>query len=357
MLNANVEITPTITSYPIIPSPTMPPIISGVIQMPTISPTIAPFDQNTSTDSSGLSTSSADLINNVYNMVTTSQTLNNQIDAFLASTSALLSDSQASSSSQPVILDTNTSIPSTTLTGNDQTIDNLQQLTVHNLSVIESVSLPNTTISGNLMVDGTLVIANSSITTISPALYLSSSNLINFMEGMVTIDKLGNMNVEGILYAKKGIITDSITPIKDKITLYGPAEIKGKSELSDLSVMGTATFSGVISASKIDLTNTDHISSSSALTTPSDNLINFGVFIPGIKATGSAGSGILPAGQNQILIQNSGLSENTLIYITATSATDNKTLYIGEKKPGQYFTVSMESPSSHDIRFNWWIVN
>jgi len=85
-----------------------------------------------------------------------------------------------------------------------------------------------------------------------------------------------------------------------------------------------------------------------------------------------AGEGTIPVGQKTVTIFNKNVHARTLVYLTNTSTTQNRTIYIAEKRgcSGEnveqsseksscqpYFKVSIDKPLDSNISFNWWIVN
>ena len=72
------------------------------------------------------------------------------------------------------------------------------------------------------------------------------------------------------------------------------------------------------------------------------------------------------------MVFNNKISNNKLIYLTPSTNTDNKVLYVKSKKEAStyinpqtldeagvegYFTVAIDAPLTHDVYFNWWIIN
>jgi site-specific recombinase XerD/cytoskeletal protein CcmA (bactofilin family) len=190
------------------------------------------------------------------------------------------------------------------------------------LRVLGNTSLANTTIAGTLLVDGSVQITGGNIATISDqpltinsgtTLYLQSLGLggLDILSGKVTVDPSGNVAIEGNLV------------VKSRVTA------------GELDVKGVATVSGQLTANSLLLTN-------------------------------NTGQGTIPAGQSEITINSQLISNNSLIYITPTSPTQHETPYISAKEscsgnsdsacqPG--FKVAIENSISHDIAFNWWLVN
>jgi hypothetical protein len=71
--------------------------------------------------------------------------------------------------------------------------------------------------------------------------------------------------------------------------------------------------------------------------------------------TASVGVGKIIHGTTTMIIHTDKVTEDSLIFITPTSATD-KTLSVIIKETGQ-FTVAITSPTTNDISFNWWVIN
>jgi len=63
----------------------------------------------------------------------------------------------------------------------------------------------------------------------------------------------------------------------------------------------------------------------------------------------------LPANTAEIKIVNPKVSQNTLIYITPISSTQNKVLYVKAKNNG-WFTIGFSDILDSDVEFNWWII-
>ncbi len=68
-----------------------------------------------------------------------------------------------------------------------------------------------------------------------------------------------------------------------------------------------------------------------------------------------AGKAVLKAGLSEIKIVNSQLKDNSLVYITPVSSTQNKVLYVKSKAVGE-FTVGFNEAIDTDCEFNWWII-
>ncbi len=71
----------------------------------------------------------------------------------------------------------------------------------------------------------------------------------------------------------------------------------------------------------------------------------------------SSGTAILKSGKNIFTIRTTQVRPNSLVYLTATSSTGNKMLYVSVQTDGS-FTVAIDGLAhTQDINFNWWVIN
>ena len=160
-----------------------------------------------------------------------------------------------------------------------------------------TTSLGNTTLAGDLTVDGTLSIENGSEINVIGTLYLQKSifaQALDIFNGKVTIDNEGNIETQGEVLASE---------IKtNKLTITTPSQASPSAALA--ATIGTAT---------------------------------------------------LPASQTKVTVETIEASSSAKVFITPTTPTD-KVLSVTNIKGGKSFDVSILSPSIVDIIFNWWIV-
>ncbi len=79
----------------------------------------------------------------------------------------------------------------------------------------------------------------------------------------------------------------------------------------------------------------------------------------------SAGQAIIVAGQKELTIKTTRLSENSMIYITPLTSTNNQVIYVKNKlldseftaENEAEFTVGFDFALNKDVQFNWWIIN
>ncbi|MFW6143904.1 MAG: hypothetical protein ACOC4Z_03245 [Patescibacteria group bacterium] len=71
----------------------------------------------------------------------------------------------------------------------------------------------------------------------------------------------------------------------------------------------------------------------------------------------SIGSSNIESDKTSALIRTKKVTENSKVFVTPTTPTDNQQLYISQKVAGKYFVVSVEEKTKEEIKFNWWIIN
>jgi hypothetical protein len=77
-----------------------------------------------------------------------------------------------------------------------------------------------------------------------------------------------------------------------------------------------------------------------------------------LRITGTTlGSATLGSGEISIEIETTLVKENSRIFITPTTSTFGKTLFVKSKTDGVEFKVEIDSPAAGEIKFDWFIVN
>lgn len=69
-----------------------------------------------------------------------------------------------------------------------------------------------------------------------------------------------------------------------------------------------------------------------------------------------AGSATLKAGNKQVSLTNTNLTSASQVYVTITKGGKNLSLQVLSRS-GQTFAVGLDSPTTDDIEFKWWIIN
>jgi hypothetical protein len=225
-----------------------------------------------------------------------------------------------------------------------------------NLTVFGQTSLSDTSVVGQLSVNGSLILANNSVNVLGSDLNLQPLRQggLSIMGGLVYIDTDGNLKVGGNAdFAKNvtvhgALATNVISPLPGndlslntgnsnlQVTNASSSSVLSVNNLGDLVASGAGTFS------KLNL----------GLVQPA-----LAVSQTEVVATGSAGTANIAPYQTQVTIDDPVVTDKSLIYITPTSSTNNQVLYLLKQVPDESFTVGLQNPSIAPIPFNWIIVN
>ncbi|MBI2641513.1 hypothetical protein HYW87_02855 [Candidatus Roizmanbacteria bacterium] len=211
-----------------------------------------------------------------------------------------------------------------------------EQLTVTGSTNLYSLTVSNSILTGSLLIEA------DSVISLSSELKLSALSSVNFFGGAVIIAKDGTITSKGTFVAEAGIKTNRIDPLTE-----------GEEKYTE------ATQAGAIIAS-------------------SENFEKNGIFAPAIETkTAMAGIGRLDQNTTEVVVYNSNIQEDTLIYITPTSPVNPPQLSIAEKKSCEssmdstsspqagsnnnscksFFKVAVDKAYEFPVHFNWLIIN
>jgi hypothetical protein len=254
--------------------------------------------------------------------------------------------------------------------------------TGNNITSTGNANLYNVSVT-NVFTAGNIMIENNSILALASDLRLSSLSTITLFDNAVVIAKDGTITTQGTIIAKKGIKTNTIQaadPSKDVNVILGTAGSRIEEttktradnqkfaitnnlgvEVASVDASGSAHFNDIALNKYVDAT------SSATVIASAQNFAQNGIFAPAIETNmESAGVGVIPATEMEVIIYNKNISENSLIYLTPNQSIPNGQLSVVEKntcknstdvacKP--YFKVSSGTMSDHDLKFNWLIIN
>lgn len=392
---------------PATPSPTPPTELSAIEPILSIAPVASaalPDNQQENYQSdveiANVSLASPDnLIDQLPSQLDSLHSLQDRVNNFMASSSAFIASAEAIKGNFPLRISETIQIP--------------PNLRIDSLFVTGSTTLADTAVAGQLFVDGSLLLENNSIRSLSETLSFTAEKAISLMGDKLIVDASGNLTTSGWLIAQKGVLTNRIAssdgtvtidigkthplPEKDDHTsltdnihhqdnpislprIGAPAEpnesfgtlmIQGNDEtpVTTIDSTGNVTTEGRLTASEADIRGTLHADKISLDQTPTasssgnysisaaDHFINQGINAPAVYAVTSAGAATIPAGSHELYIYYSGISENSLLYITPTSPTQNRTLFVADKKKGSHAVIGLDVAISTPIQFNWWIIN
>lgn len=211
---------------------------------------------------------------------------------------------------------------------------NFTQLATGNLFVTGQAAVNSLSVTNTIAIGSDLVLnsVDSSLNTLSSPLRIQSLALapVEIMAGKVKISTNGDMQIDGNLF------------IAGKIKSHG-LEIKDASEnnVATINTDGNGEFNSL---------STGAVVIAGAQTSTPSAAIN-----GQINSNSTIGQAIIPANTMEVTIHNPKVTDYTLVYVTPTSSSENKVLYIKNKGNG-YFTLGFSESLPIDVSFNWWIV-
>jgi len=228
---------------------------------------------------------------------------------------------------------------------------NLNNLAVSDLYITDQAAINSLSVTTNfsLGTDFVLGASNNSIDTLSAPLRIQSLAMapVEIMNGLVTIDTQGNVNIAGNLFVagrinSSGLTLSAINPTTatDSANLLSLKDVNGN-EVSSINASGSAAFNDL---------------STQGLTIAGANNATASAEVNGvINTNATVGTAVIPAHTADITINNPKVTDYTLVYVTPTSTTENYVLYVKSKQDGK-FVVGFTNPIDVDVNFNWWIV-
>jgi hypothetical protein len=156
--------------------------------------------------------------------------------------------------------------------------------------------------------------------------------------GVTGVMTAGLLQINGI----EGEINTIATPLKLQSLAMGDVEVMGGKVRIDTK--GNITTEGKITASEVEAkkVTTEKIQLAEPEEDPASDTL-----------TASAGTVVLKAGDKELVVKTSALTDKSLIFTTP-----DEPVAIGSKKRSETeFAITVDKPPSKDININWWIVN
>ena len=178
----------------------------------------------------------------------------------------------------------------------------------------------NSAYIADLFTVGQIALKNNILETTADTLYIQPSGLgnINILNNRLVLTADGNIAINGNV-----TVTGSLTA-----GLIKAEEIETKKLTA--GKINVATSSAVLG-----LATTSPDATSSAAT---------------------AGTITLSTGQTEVIINNSQLTPNSMVYLTPNGSTQNQVPYIKNKNDTN-FTIAIDTALDHDVNINWWLIN
>ena len=213
-----------------------------------------------------------------------------------------------------------------------------------NLKVLGRTSLADTTVAGQLMVDASITISESGINSLTGPLYLNSLGLggVDILAGKVVITQSGDVSIQGNLAIGGEISAAKLTLNQKEESGFGKLLTmvnKEGQEVAYITKEGEGAFTKLAIIAGGEATASAKIGENE------------------VQTNATAGKAVLKAGLTELTIHSSAITDQTLIYVTPISNTQNKVLFVKAKKAGDYFTVAIDTAINSDIEFNYWLIN
>jgi hypothetical protein len=256
----------------------------------------------------------------------------------------------------------------------DPTIDDLTSDIASNSATLSTLESDFVTINNYLAVIGQATITSLSVTDKLQVSSIESSNseplslqpqggTINLAAGTLIVDSLGEVAVNGNLLVSGKILAGSIET--QTLTLGNAPEATVSSALGQLLSIyneqgeAVATIDASGSANLASVTTKLISISSGGEATPSSELAS------STAKNSTAGESIIISPNTELTIESPYITKDSLVYLTPTTNTDNRVLFVKAKNTCESktsgcipsFTVSSgQIPALSDISFNWWII-
>ena len=236
------------------------------------------------------------------------------------------------------------------------------------LAVIGQAVITNLDITGYFYTD--------SITSKSNTLALQpTGGLVNLANNTLIVDSSGQVAINGDLTVSGKILAQSAqlgslelgtppaTPSSQLGQLLAVYNESGEA-VATIDASGSASFRD-LSTRLITIAAPSDATESASTSALAQAL--------GISSTSNAtaGEATLVSPNTELIIESEYVSDNTLVYLTPTTNTDNKVVFVKAKETcpppppdvsvvltpcTRSFTVAVDSPAATDISFNWWII-
>ena len=245
---------------------------------------------------------------------------------------------------------------------------NIEKLTVTGTASMASLTVADAFSAGQLYAQ------NDSLISMADELKLGALERISLMNGGVIIAKDGTITAKGEIIAERGIRTNTIKAVSggDVSVVLGADGTATPSAFTIADAQGTSVASinasGSAKFADLSLETYTDATSSAVVASARDTYHETGIYAPSITTNAAAsGNGILPESQNDIVIFNNKITPKSVINLTATSSTQNQSLYVDKvvtcttatERTGckPYFRVALDKALDVDVKFNWLVVN
>jgi site-specific recombinase XerD len=221
-------------------------------------------------------------------------------------------------------------------------------------------SFYDVSIANRLFVGTQLSIAEKSINVLGSDLKIQSLGQggVDFLNGKIVIDTKGDLNVNGNASFAKNVDINGklsagiISPLPGKGLVFEFDQNTSSDQVEFRSGSGSAVLS-FNSQGDIQSSGSGTFSKLNLNIIPEALAVNETEVI----ATGSAGTAQINPYKNELTINNTQVTKDSLIYITPKTNVSNQNIYILRQTEGKSFTVGISKIISKPVSFNWIIIN
>ena len=231
-------------------------------------------------------------------------------------------------------------------------------------AILSSLSADFATINGYLAVIGQATMTDLDVTNVLYTSRIDSkTGTINLAGNTLIVDSTGTVAINGDLVVSGKVLADSAS--LNTLELGTPADATSSSALGQLlsiyneSGVAVATIDASGSANLASLT-TNMITISGSTDSTSSALLT-----SNISSTATAVVSTLVSPDTELTISSPYVTKDTLVYLTPTTNTQNKVLFVKSKNTCDEsspvscvpsFTIGIDTAATSDISFNWWII-
>jgi len=196
-----------------------------------------------------------------------------------------------------------------------------------------SGTIPESLVTGDILANGSIF--TQSLSSFEGDLFIqpNGEKPVHLLANLMTLYPDGKVVIDGDLLVTGNLIANNI----DTRT----ATISGTLAIGDsfIDATGSANFNelttnGIIIAAE---NNTATVSGTAT-------------------SNSTIGTASIATSSAEIFIANNKINDNTLIYITPISDTNNQVLFVKSKQSGSGFTIAMPQPALTETSFNYWLV-
>ena len=212
-------------------------------------------------------------------------------------------------------------------------------LTVNGQTMLTSANI------SDILTVGQIALADNILETTSDNLYFQPSGLgtIHFLNDRLVLNSDGAVTINGNVTINGSLVAN----------LLKTDEIETKKLTAEKINIATESALPIIASD----------ASGSATATASAEL----------ASNATVGAITLAAGQTEVILNNSRLTNNSMVYLTPTGSTNNQVVYLKSKfisptpsviasdsaaiSVPSSFTIAIDQALDHDITVNWWLIN